>query len=161
MARSLQSRGLAWLLTDLPVEVSWSTPSGAATSGGGWVRWFNGPTIARMQAHVAFAESSGRPALADQVAAFDPTTLRYDRGSTALAEAAALLTYLEAHPDQAVAARPWMIHCTFDDAEHPERSRPRTLRWAAALCSLEPGPSISIEACEQLQHHARRALQQA
>jgi hypothetical protein len=58
--------------------------------------------------------------------------------------------------DQAVAARPWMIHCTFDDAEHPERSRPRTLRRAAALYSLEPGPSISIEACEQLQHHAHR-----
>jgi hypothetical protein len=95
----------------------------------GWqLTWGDGPTQDEMRMLVAH--------LAEQVPGVDTAALRYRRGSTDLAEAVALLRYLDDHPALVTDISMVIARTAFDTTSYPERSDERWLSRARALLSV-------------------------
>jgi hypothetical protein len=130
------------------VEVRYHGPGSGAY--GGWhVEWCNGPTWPRMTALAA--------ARADEFPAVGVPQLRYDRSSTDVSEAAALLAYLSARPGDRVHSSSMMLRDAFDACDYPERLDRDTLRRARALCVVDPDSRgmVTLRALRELAERCR------
>lgn len=122
----------------VPVEIRWS--------GSGWrLEWADGPTATTMRIRAA--------ELAERVGA-DVEALRYYRAATNAAEVAALLAWLEQHPEKAAAVTYSDARHAHNDTDHPDRLGAATLRRARALCDLHPAGMITPKALGQLRTYA-------
>lgn len=132
--------------TGIPVYVVYYGP--ARDHHGGWhVTWCDGPTQATMRdlvGKVAEAHSVRFP-------------LRgYTRNSTDLAEAAALLLWLDTIPDHAVDVGSVAAARAYDVQDHPEVADEPTLSRARALLSLSPAGTLELGTLDQVRQRARR-----
>lgn len=141
--RSRDAQHLARLLTErtgVDVRVTWHGP--AKDHHGGWhVGWTDGPTVPSMRHRVV-------PVLPIRA---------YDRASTDLAEACALLRWLYFHPDQALSLGSVTAHAAYDEQDHPEVAGEETLRRARSLLSLSPANRLELGTLDQVRQCARRA----
>jgi hypothetical protein len=137
-ARSRQAAQLAYFLEQRAglhrVECVWMG-AGTDRAYSGWqLQWIDGPTPQEMRGLVA--------QLADQAPALGTADLRYSRGRTDLAEAAALLRYLDDHPDEAMDANTFTVDAAFTATSYPESSLDPWPQRARALLSLSQHASL-------------------
>jgi hypothetical protein len=151
-ARSRQAARLAYKIEQRArlrgVECIWMGGGSHPTYSGWQLRWTDGPTADEMRTLVA--------ELADHVPALDLGELRYSRSHTDLADAAALLRYLDTHSEQAVHVNTLTVEVAFASTSYPETSPEHWRQRARALLSLSRHNTLSSgEALQALTAHVR------
>lgn len=148
-----EARQLAALLTDkhaIQFTITWC---GRRTDWwGGWhVIWIDGPTEPEIRTVIK--------GFTDETPRITRRSLRYERNSTPLAEATALLMYLDDRPSELAYLDSWLPDFAHDRTSYPERA-PRI--WedrARRLMTVGNGTSLDDCALDQLREHAGRNWQ--
>jgi hypothetical protein len=135
----MQAGRLAYELADElrlhRVEVHWSGTKKKGSFGGWRVEWTDGPTVAHMRTAVR-----GR---AKRFPAVVVMELGYDRCHTALAEAIALLLYVDRERDWAYCIES-LLWSAFDAIDWPERVDQVWHSRAHALLRHTPDPDVAV-----------------
>lgn len=145
--RSRDAALLAQALTQhtaVPVMVTYH--GHAQGRAGGWhVEWCDGPTDTTMRELVTklgLAHSIRCPIRA------------YDRASTDLAEACALLARVASAPELATRVGTVLAADAYRTASYPEAADAQTRRRAEALLSLSPHRTLELDVLDRLREHA-------
>ncbi|PXY16622.1 hypothetical protein [Prauserella muralis] len=151
-ARSRQTFKLAYALGQhfgVRVDITYDGPRSRDGRSGGWiVQWVDGPAVDTMRAEIQH-RAAAYPAI-------DLAQLRYSRGYSDHAEAAALLAWLPQHPDYLPHVDSTFLASRAHAAtDFPERLDETVQRRARALLNLGHG-NLSLAVIQELGQHCWR-----